>query len=443
MTDPLPSPTMIAQLDALGRTLQTIATARHDACLASLETAVLTAVRAALSGLLAEVVRLNTRALHEPQAHWPQPCPRCSTKAHVHSMRARTVQTVCGPITFERPWYLCRSCGHGFSPADASLALGPRSRTSPGLDAWLLDLGARLAFREAAGLLDRLTGLPVSAETIRWHTERTGAELEAAATAGSAEVQRTGQAVGPVDRAPGTLVVETDGVMVRYLDGWHEVKLGLVAGLVEGELRAPSYLALRTSAEAFGPRLLAEAARRGALVEIGWAGSILRGGRPVWPEVVVIGDGAPWIWKLAAEHFGRHTEIVDFYHASEHLWTVAHALHAEDAAASAWAQARVHELHAKGSEPVLRALKEAHAPDEEAAEVLRRERAYIQTNAARMAYPSLREQGLPNGSGAIESSARHLVQLRMKRPGARWSDAGARGVLNVRCHLLSECPSAA
>jgi Uncharacterised protein family (UPF0236) len=443
MTDPRPSPAMIAQLDALGRALQTIATARHDASLAFLEEAVLTAVRAALPGLLTEVVSLNTRALREPQAHWPQFCPRCSTKAHVHSMRARTVQTVCGPITVERPWYLCRSCTRGFSPADASLAVAPRSRTSPGLDAWLLDLGARLAFGEAAGLLERLTGLAVSPETIRQHTERTGSRLEAAAAAASEAVQRTGQAVGSVDQAPGTLVVETDGVMVRYLDGWHEVKLGLVAGLVEGELRAPSYLALRRSAEAFGPRLLAEAARRGALTEIGWAGSIFAG-RPVWSDVVVLGDGAPWIWKLAAEHFGRHTEIVDFYHASEHLWTVARTLQeGDDTAAGTWAQARVRELYEQGSEPVLKALREARASEEEAAEVLRRERAYFQTNAARMDYPRFREQGLPNGSGAIESAAKHLVQQRMKRPGARWSEAGAQAVLAVRCHLLSGRPLAA
>jgi hypothetical protein len=275
------------------------------------------------------------------------------------------------------------------------------------------------------------------------HTEQTGAQLEAVAEAASAQLQRTGQSAEPVARAPGELVVETDGVMVRYLDGWHEVKLALVAGLSDQRLAAPSYLALRLPAEQFGPRLLAEAARRGALTEIGWAGSILHGGRPVWPGVVVIGDGAPWIWKLAAEHFGQHTEVVDFYHASEHVWTAARALYPDEAEASAWAQARVRELHDKGSEPVLAAFTKACAPDEEAAEVLRRERGYVRTNAARMAYPSFRAQGVPIGSGAIESSARHLVQQRMKRPGARWSAAGAQGVLAVRCRILSGRPLAA
>jgi hypothetical protein len=65
------------------------------------------------------------------------------------------------------------------------------------------------------------------------------------------------------------------------------------------------------------------------------------------------------------------------------------------------------------------------------------------SNAARMAYPTFQAWGLPIGSGAVESAAKHLVQLRMKRPGARWSEPGAQGVLNVRCHLRSGLPPAA
>jgi hypothetical protein len=309
--------------------------------------------------------------------------------------------------------------------------------------AWLLELGAQTCFREAARLLETLTGLTVSAETIRQRTEQVGTELEAAAVAASAQVQQTQEAAAPLDVAPGQLVVETDGVMVRYLDGWHEVKLGLVAGLVDHQLRAPSYVAARASPEQFGPRLLAEAARRGALEEIGWAGPATRRALAILPEVVVVGDGAHWIWELAAEQFGTRTEIVDFYHASEHLWAVAKALHAEEPAARQWAQARIHELFTHGVGPVQTALRRARAPDPTGAEVLRRERGYFRTNAARMAYPAFRERGLPIGSGAIESSAKHLVQLRMKRPGARWSEAGAQGVLNVRCQLRSGLPLAA
>ena len=72
-----------------------------------------------------------------------------------------------------------------------------------------------------------------------------------------------------------------------------------------------------------------------------------------------------------------------------------------------------------------------------AAAVLKRERSYFSANTARMQYAVFRKQQLPIGSGAVEASAGHLVQLRMKRAGSRWSDVDARAILDLRCHLLS------
>jgi hypothetical protein len=226
--------------------------------------------------------------------------------------------------------------------------------------------------------------------------------------------------------------------MVRYLDGWHEVKVGLVGGVVDGNLQAPSYIAAREEAERFGPRLLAEAARRGALEVHGWAGPL--GGRSLalLRPVHVVGDGAPWIWNLAGDYFGRRTEVVDFYHASAHLWEAARALHGMDTPeTAAWAHARRHELYKHGGAPVQTALAAAPAPTTVATETLRRERGYFATNAARMDYPTIRRQGLPIGSGAVESSARHVIQQRMKRAGQRWSDHGGRAMLSLRARLAS------
>jgi hypothetical protein len=310
---------------------------------------------------------------------------------------------------------------------------------------WLIKLGASsTSFIEAADLLEKLTGLEVSPETVRLRTEERGGQLEKKQQAVVAQVIRTQESAEEVDRAPGRLVVETDGVMVRYLEGWHEVKLGLLGGYVDGHLVAPSYVAARESVEVFGPRLLAEAARRGALEVLSWQGPLTGAGLAVLPEVVVLGDGAHWIWNLAGDYFGRRIEIVDFYHASEHLWIVAKALHGEGSgAATAWAEDQIQTLLDKGVASVLQALSQAAAPNKEAAEVLRREKAYFRSNADRMDYPTFRNQGLPIGSGAVESAAKHLVQQRFKRPGARWSDPGAQAVLAVRCRLVSHRPLAA
>jgi hypothetical protein len=283
----------------------------------------------------------------------------------------------------------------------------------------------------------------VSPETVRQHTETHGAALEASQEAGVTEVLRTREAATAVDRAPGQLVVETDGVMVHYRDGWHEVKMGLVGGHEAGKLRATSYTAARATPEAFGPRLLAEAARRGALEVVGWEGSTWQRRVARLRQVVVLGDGAPWIWNLAAEHFGTRVEVVDFYHASQHLWAVAKALYGDTPEAAVWANKQVAVLRTEGVEPVRAALARVQPATTDAADLLRRERAYFRTNAARMAYPAFAAQGLPIGSGAVESAARHLVQQRLKRPGCRWSERGAQHVLNVRCQLLSHKPHAA
>jgi Arc/MetJ family transcription regulator len=156
--------------------------------------------------------------------------------------------------------------------------------------------------------------------------------------------------------------------------------------------------------------------------------------------VAILADGAPWIWNLAAEHFGERVEIVDFYHAAEHLWTVARALEGAETPAAAWAETRRHELRHQGAAPVLRALGQAAPTTPEATETVRLARGYFRTNADRMAYPTFRAAGLPIGSGAVESSARHLVQQRMKRAGMRWSNVGAAGMLALLAHRASGRP---
>jgi predicted RNA-binding Zn-ribbon protein involved in translation (DUF1610 family) len=417
----------------------------RDGSLEELEQAVLEAVRAALPELLSEVVEAASSSIRLGQGGVMAICPECGERTGVQSWRQRTVLTVCGKVQFERPWYVCSQCSHNWSPTDCTLQLDSRIRLSPGILEWLIRLGASsVSFVEAAGVLDELTGLKISPETVRQRTEQRGALLEEGQQQVTAQVVKTREAAEPVDQAPGVLVVEADGAMVRYLDGWHEVKLGLVAGQVDGELIGPSYIAARESAEQFGPRLLAEAARRGALEVTSWQGPINCPHLAILPEVVVLGDGARWIWNLAEDHFGNRTEVVDFYHASEHLWDVAKALYGEGTtAASAWADKQIRVLLKQGVKPVLQALIQATPETSQAAEVLRKEINYFRSNAARMDYPAFRARGLPIGSGAIESAAKHLVQQRLKRPGARWSEPGAQSVLAVRSRIVSGRPLAA
>jgi hypothetical protein len=231
--------------------------------------------------------------------------------------------------------------------------------------------------------------------------------------------------------------------MIQFADGWHEVKIGMVAGWDGDRLVAPSYVAARETAAAFGPRLATEAARRGAL-EVGrWEGDVTRPGLALLRPALILADGAVWIWSLADEYVDQRIEVSDFYHAAEHLAVAAAACLPDPAAASAWLDARKGELLTLGPLPVLAALDRLKPPTPKAAEARRVERAYFASRVERMDYPSLRLDGLPIGSGAIESAADHVVQRRMKRAGMRWSDTGGDAMLALRARHCSRRPLAA
>jgi hypothetical protein len=156
---------------------------------------------------------------------------------------------------------------------------------------------------------------------------------------------------------------------------------------------------------------------------------------------VVLGDGAEWIWKRAAPFLGGRgrsvVEIVDIYHAYEHLWAVGHALCATPAAASAWVEPLKDALYARGAPAVLAALDALVPPDAAAADLLRTTHAYFADNAARMDYPRFVAQQLPIGSGAVESLCKTLIAARAKQAGMRWTPAGVQAIATLRALSLS------
>ena len=463
---PEPAPSAIVeQAQQLAEALEQWARAHRTATLAAHEQGVLALLRQWMGPLLGAVLARALELDHPRAREARVACPRCGRRRAPHEWRTRRPLTVCGATPFDRPYYYCAPCRQGWAPADAVLDLAAAQQVSAGLQAWLAREGAEDAFGPAAGRIERLTGIGVGAETVRTHTEAVGAMLLADQAVAATTVARTQEAAAPVDPAPETLLIEMDGVLVRYRDDWHEVKACLVAGCRPGTggavgpdgsrrapvLLAPSYVAVRLPAALFGPRVLAEAARRGALEVVGWEqppgtdprlAGVTGPSLAVLRHVVILGDGAKWIWDLAAEHFGGHaTEIVDWYHGTEHLWTLGRALFGEaDPHTTAWVRRAEAVLWHRGAAALLPHLRRCRAAIPEMALVVRRERGYFATNVERMAYPAFRARGLPIGSGAIESTAGWLVQARCKRPGMRWSEPGAQAVLAVRAQTASGRP---
>jgi hypothetical protein len=141
---------------------------------------------------------------------------------------------------------------------------------------------------------------------------------------------------------------------------------------------------------------------------------------------------------VAGTFGSERVEILDWIHCCQPLWVVGDAVHgAGSSQAAAWVAHAKDVIWQEGSDALLRLLASCRAPTEEATKTLVTERGYFRTNAERMRYSTYRDQGLPVGSGAVESAAKRLVQQRMRRAGMRWSEVGARAILHLRCPLLN------
>ncbi len=435
---------IVAGVLGLGEALERWAREHRGATLEQHERGVLELGRRHLGRLLGAVLEQALALDQASTRRLRSGCSGCGRRRKPHAWRRRELLTVCGAVVLRRPYDYCGPCRRGWAPADAALGVEPYQELSVGLRAWTAWLGALAPPRRAAQVLEELAGVAVAPETVRQEATTAGLVLAERGEQAAAEVRRRGAAVGPLEVPPGVLVVEADGVQVRYLDGWHEAKVGLVAGCRPGQphrLEAPSYVAARGTPDQFGPLWLAEAARRGALEVVGWEGDVAGPNLALLAEVVVLGDGAPWIWNLAAEHFGARTEIVDFYHAAEHLAALGKALLGEtDPHSRTWSRRAAALLRGRGAQALLPHLDRARATTPGAVEALRLARGYFRTNTARMAYPAFRARGLPIGSGAVESAAKHVVQQRMKRAGMRWGDAGGRALLALCAHVASDRP---
>jgi hypothetical protein len=292
----------------------------------------------------------------------------------------------------------------------------------------------------ASGCDDGLPRGRRAPETIRRACVRVGTAIRAAETAAIEQTQRMREATEPLDPAPGLMVLEADGANILFADSRHEVKLGMVAGWAGGQLVAPSYVAARESSAAFGPWLATEAARRGALKVDRWAVTVTRRGLAILRLALILADGAVWIWNLADEYVDQRVEISDFYQAAEHLAAVAAAYCPDPTTATAWLDACKGELLTLGPLPVLAAFDRLTPPSAQAGRGPSDGTRLLRQPRRPHGYQSLRLDGLPIGSGAIESAADHAVQRRMERAGMRWSRTGGHAMLALRARLRSRRP---
>lgn len=376
--------------------------------------------------LLVEAVQSEERAEAVP-------C-RCGGRAEFERYRKGTVVTTVGQIEVRRAYYLCPKCHEGVYPVDERLGF-----MAGGLSAALQEMvalvGIHVPFETASELVERMLQVSVSDNGVRASTERIGQERgETEQTWVEAAWGETCELPEGPEEPPQRLYGSIDGTSVRTDEGWREPKLGSWYTTddppgpeppEEWEPRAEaiSYYGDLEEAKDFGRLVYLTGRQRGAHEA---------------EEIVFVADGAKWIWNVVEEHFPRAVQIVDWYHAAERIWGVAHAVYGEGSeAAQAWATVCLDALWEGHFEDVLQALHEHVDPDQEE-DPARQALTYFQNNRHRMRYPEFRAQGYQIGSGTIESGCKRVIGARMKQAGMTWTTDGVRQVLKARAMYFSD-----
>jgi hypothetical protein len=370
----------------------------------------------------------------------------CGRIAVYAGMRSRPILTVVGWARIDRPYYLCPACHTGQFPADVELDIN-KTDFSPGLRRMLAAVGGVAPFAQGRDQMKLLAGLEVTAKTVERTAESIGEDIEFRQ---QKDIQSAKQLHLPTVAGPsipyryvqmdGTQVfvgkTETEGRAGRtpgQTARTRECKLGAVftQTTVDDEGRplrdddSTTYAGAIETAEDFGLRIYTEAWNRG------WDRATIR---------VVMGDGSHWIWNIADQHFPGAIQIVDLYHAREHLWDLARKLHpADEATQKRWLIRKLDWLENRKIEKLATALRKlADAQhNSELAKAIRIEAEYFDGNRDRMRYPDFRRQNLFVGSGVIEAGCKTGIGSRLKQSGMFWTVRGANAVIALRCCLLN------
>jgi hypothetical protein len=407
--------------------------------LEAVEIAIRSAVHQAGASVLTQLLQFDPPA--PEQRHLP--CS-CGHTANYLELRSKPVLTAVGKAQCVRPYYLCAHCHRGQFPADVELDIA-NTELSPSVRRMMAAVGQDAPFEHGREQIKLLAGLSVTTKAVERTAEAIGVDIAARQ---QEETNRARQLDLPIPIGPSipVLYVELDGTgvpMVRAetegrpgkIDGQpahtREVKLGCVftqttcdqEGFAIRDPDSTTYTGAIETAEEFGKRLYAEAWNRG------WSRA---------QKKVVLGDGAEWIWNLADLHFPGAIQIVDLFHARQHLWALARLLYpGHDAQQRQWILRHQPKLDDGKIEKLVRYLGSLETSWPDLAGTIRQTAAYFQRNAERMRYPDFRRQHLFVGSGVIEAGCKTVIGSRLKQSGMFWTVRGANAIIALRCCRLS------
>lgn len=353
--------------------------------------------------------------------------------------RPKDIVTAVGKVNVRRAYYHCATCKKGKFPKDQSLDI-EKTQFSPGVRRMMALVGAKESFDAGRDDLRTLAGISVSDKDIERHAEAIGEDIEALAVKSRQEAILSN--VIPLMPPIENLIISVDGTgvpMVRKetlgrqgkdesgIAKTREAKLGVLfttsgtdkEGHPVRNKDTTVYTGGIETCDEFGERIYAEAMRYGL--------SRARG-------LSVLGDGAAWIWNIANDKFPNAIQIVDYFHASEHLGDLAKVVHAKNTAIrDLWLDMQRKELLEGDVALVIESMSRMETDGQEAKEMIRQTVQYFETNEHRMQYAKFRKMGLFIGSGVIEAGCKTIVGQRLKQSGMRWTKRGANAIISLRC----------
>jgi hypothetical protein len=368
----------------------------------------------------------------------------CGRLARFHQIRSKQLVTALGPIRIERAYYVCPHCHSGQSPRDRELDI-EGTAYSPAVRRMMALVGSEGSFDQGRQQLEQLAGLEVTTKAVERQAETIGEDIAHREQAHLREAIQLGLPQMQMPPIP-FMYIEIDGTGIPVvaaetegrqgkLEGQpahtREVKLGCVftqtgtdeEGRPVRDDDSTTYTGAIETAEQFGPRIYREAWDRG------WERAQTR---------VVLGDGAPWIWNIADEHFPGAIQIVDLYHARQHLWELAAKIHpVDEKRRKGWALRLEKTLDLGNVETVVKKLRAVSTDSTALAPLIENEAAFFERNAERMRYARFRAQRLFVGSGVVEAGCKTVIGRRLKMSGMFWTVRGANAIIALRCNRIS------
>jgi hypothetical protein len=373
----------------------------------------------------------------------PPVCPICKNKlSRVTPGYERTYETRFGEVRIRRARGWCRKCKRWRFPADHALGLSEAGSCSPGVQEMAALGVSKLPVAEASAVIERLTGVKLSRATLDREARRQGKkaekkrqELDEQMSQGAGADQQVKELRLNKPAEPFTLVIELDAWNIRERgEDWGQAEAKRSAGQEPEWWRwvyGGTCFRLSQRVKTQGGRSLILS--RGTVMTRGgtdalkqqlWA-EARRHGLGEASEVLAIGDGAVWIWNIVGDRFSEARQRLDPWHALEHLWAVAHALHPEDeAAAAAWIKPLKEKLLASDGVEVINDLDSLLTKLRGSRrQAVQAERNYLDNNRDRLDYQGAKEKGEPLGSGAMESTCKQY-EGRFHCPGQFWTKEG-------------------